>query len=158
MSDAVDFQVRRDDLRTTRFVESDAARLAPAAGQALLRVDRFAFTANNVTYAVAGDQLSYWSFFPAERGWGRIPVWGYADVVASRCAGVAEGARYYGYYPMSTHLWSSRPVRMQRASTTARRTARRWRARTTSTAPSRRVTSAAKPPRCCCSRCSSPRS
>ena len=104
MSDAVDFEVRRGDLRTTRFVESDATGLAPGAGQALLRVDRFAFTANNITYAVAGDQLSYWSFFPADAGWGRIPVWGYADVVASRCAGVAEGARFYGYYPMSTHL------------------------------------------------------
>lgn len=104
MSDAVDFQVRRDDLRTTRFVESDAARLEPAEGEALLRVDRFALTANNITYAVAGDQLSYWNFFPAERGWGRIPVWGYADVVSSRCVGVSEGERFYGYYPMSTHL------------------------------------------------------
>ena len=74
------------------------------AGQALLRVDHFAFTANNVTYAVAGDMLSYWDFFPAERGWGRIPVWGFADVTASRCPGVREGMRLYGYYPMSTHL------------------------------------------------------
>jgi hypothetical protein len=104
MNDAVDFLVRRDDLRTTRFAESPSADLAPADGQALLRVDHFAFTANNITYAVAGDQLSYWNFFPAERGWGRIPVWGYADVVASRCAGLADGARLYGYYPMSTHL------------------------------------------------------
>jgi hypothetical protein len=104
MSEAVDFLVRRDDFRSTRFAASDAPCLAPADGQALLRVDRFAFTANNVTYAAAGDLLSYWSFFPAEAGWGRIPVWGFADVVASRCAGVAEGARFYGYYPMSTHL------------------------------------------------------
>jgi hypothetical protein len=104
MRDAVDFLVRRDDLRTTRLLERESASLAPADGEALLRVDHFAFTANNITYAVAGDQLSYWNFFPAERGWGRIPVWGYADVVASRCAGVSEGARLYGYYPMSTHL------------------------------------------------------
>ncbi|HEY8155985.1 MAG TPA: DUF2855 family protein [Myxococcota bacterium] len=104
MSDAVDFQVRRDDFRSTRFTASDVSSLAPANGQALLRVDHFAFTANNVTYAAAGDLLNYWSFFPAEPGWGRIPVWGFADVVASRCAGVAEGARFYGYYPMSTHL------------------------------------------------------
>ena len=104
MSDAVDFCVRRDDLRTTRFAEPSPASLDPADGQALLRVDHFAFTANNITYAVAGDLLSYWNFFPAESGWGRVPVWGYADVVASRCAGVREGARLYGYYPMSTHL------------------------------------------------------
>jgi len=104
MNDAVDFQVRRDDLRTTRLSPVSPAQLEPEAGQALLRVDHFAFTANNITYAVAGDMLSYWNFFPAARGWGRIPVWGFADVVASRCDGVREGARLYGYYPMSTHL------------------------------------------------------
>ncbi len=104
MSDAVDFEVRRDDLRTTRLVAAPPARQAPANGQALLRVDHFAFTANNITYAAAGDLLSYWNFFPAQPGWGRVPVWGFADVVASRCAGVREGARFYGYYPMSTHL------------------------------------------------------
>src|SRR5262245_63051546 len=104
MSDAVDFEVRRDDLRTTRFAETPPARLAPGSGQAVLRVDHFAFTANNITYAAAGDLLSYWNFFPAEPGWGRVPVWGFAEVVASRCDGVREGARFYGYYPMSTHL------------------------------------------------------
>jgi uncharacterized protein DUF2855 len=104
MSDAVDFLVRRDDFRATRLAAADPARLAPASGQAVLRVDHFALTANNITYALAGDLLSYWSFFPAEDGWGRIPVWGFGDVVASRCAGVEEGARFYGYYPMSTHL------------------------------------------------------
>ena len=104
MNDAVDFQVRRDDLRTTRLCDVPSAQLEPEPGQALLRVDHFAFTANNITYAVAGDMLSYWNFFPAERGWGRVPVWGFADVVASRCDGVREGARLYGYYPMSTHL------------------------------------------------------
>src|SRR5436190_1383061 len=104
MSDAVDFQVRRDDLRTTRLVEFEPAQLELGQGQALLRVDQFAFTANNVTYAVAGDQLSYWNFFPAPHGWGRVPVWGFGDVIASRSHGVAEGARVYGYFPMSTHL------------------------------------------------------
>jgi hypothetical protein len=104
MNDAVDFQVRRDDLRTTRLCDVPPEQLEPKPGQALLRVDHFAFTANNITYAVAGDMLSYWNFFPAEPGWGRIPVWGFADVVASRCDGVREGARFYGYYPMSTHL------------------------------------------------------
>ena len=110
MPDALDFQVRRDDLRECRFQTPDPAGLAPAEGQALLRVDHFAWTANNVTYAAAGDLLDYWRFFPAEAGWGRIPVWGFGDVVASRAAGVSEGARYYGYYPMSTHLLVS-PVR-----------------------------------------------
>ena len=114
MTDAVAFEVRRDDLRATRFAEIEPARLDPADGEALLRVDRFAFTANNITYAVAGDQLAYWNFFPADPGWGRVPVWGFADVVASRCAGVREGARFYGYYPMATHL-AVQPVKANEA-------------------------------------------
>jgi hypothetical protein len=114
MSDPLDFQVRRDDLRITRFAEIPTASLDPASGRALLRVDHFAFTANNITYAAAGDLLSYWNFFPAEPGWGCVPVWGFADVVASRCAGVREGARFYGYYPMSTHLLVE-PARVKEA-------------------------------------------
>src|SRR5262245_13717373 len=114
MHDAVDFLVRRDDLRTTRFAAPAPDRLDPADGQVLLRVDEFAFTANNITYAAAGDLLSYWNFFPTEPGWGRVPVWGFADAVASRCAGVREGARFYGYYPMSTHL-AVEPVKVSDA-------------------------------------------
>jgi NADPH:quinone reductase-like Zn-dependent oxidoreductase len=96
-------EVRRDDLRTSRIVtESPPALLS---GEALLRVERFALTANNVTYARMGDALGYWTFFPpAEPGWGRIPVWGYADVVASAAPEVAVGRRLFGYVPMGTHL------------------------------------------------------
>lgn len=82
---------------------SSATELAP--GQVLVRVDRFAFTANNITYGAVGDSLGYWSFFPAgEPGWGRIPVWGFGDVVRSTHAGVPAGERLYGYFPMSTHV------------------------------------------------------
>ena len=102
MPDPCDFWVRRDDYRQTRFVEPGVLDLED--GEALLRVDRFALTANNITYAAAGDMLNYWSFFPADPGWGRIPVWGFGDVVASRCSELSEGQRFYGYYPMSTHL------------------------------------------------------
>src|SRR5678815_5383209 len=100
MDDAADFLVRRDDLRTTRLADADPERLAPGPDQAVLRIDHFAFTANNITYAVAGDLMSYWSFFPAEPGWGRVPVWGFADVVASRDAGAARGDHAVSY----THL------------------------------------------------------
>src|SRR5262249_41621284 len=71
---------------------------------ALLRIDAFAFTANNVTYAVAGDMMSYWSFFPGPAGWGRVPVWGYSDVLRSNHSELAVGERIFGYFPMSTHL------------------------------------------------------
>lgn len=78
---------------------------APAPGTAILRIDQFALTANNVTYAVAPDELGYWNFFPVtEEGWGQVPVWGFADVVASAHPEVPEGRRVYGYVPMATHL------------------------------------------------------
>jgi len=100
----MDFEVKRADLHECRVVDEEPPDLAP--GQALLRVDRFALTTNNVTYAVMGDALKYWDFFPASDPdtWGRIPVWGYAEVVASANDDVATGTRVYGYLPTSTHL------------------------------------------------------
>ena len=100
---SLDFEVHRDDLGRTRVVEAALPDPLPA-GSALLAVRSFAFTANNITYAVVGESLGYWRFFPAPEGWGRIPVWGFADVVASRAEGVAEGERVFGYLPMSSHL------------------------------------------------------
>ncbi len=97
-----DFLVKRDDLRECRLVESEAPELAP--GQALLRVETFGLTSNNVTYAVFGEAMSYWDFFPAEQGWGRVPMWGFAEVERSEADGVAVGARVYGYLPPSSHL------------------------------------------------------
>jgi hypothetical protein len=99
------FWVKRDDLRTTKVVETkipDASTLAP--GEVLFKVDDFAFTANNITYAAFGEAMQYWNFFPADEGWGRIPVWGFGDVLASNADGVAVGERFYGYFPMSTHF------------------------------------------------------
>ena len=101
---ATDFMVDRKDLRSSRF---SAASLpaAPAPGEVLLAIDTFALTANNITYAAFGDAMQYWNFFPAaDPAWGRVPVWGFADVIASACEGVAPGERIYGYFPMSTHV------------------------------------------------------
>jgi len=97
-----DFLVKRDDLRECRIAESEAIELEP--GQALLRVDTFGLTANNVTYAVMGEAMSYWNFFPAEDGWGRVPMWGFAEVERSEAEGVEPGTRLYGYLPPSSHL------------------------------------------------------
>ncbi len=97
-----DFLVKRDDLRQTRIAETGVPEIGP--GQALLRVDSFGLTANNVTYAVMGDAMSYWDFFPAEQGWGRVPMWGFAEVERSEAGGVEPGTRLYGYLPPSSHL------------------------------------------------------
>ncbi len=101
--DAVDFAVRRDDWRQCHVAPAPPLH-ALRDGQVLLRVDRFALTANNVTYALTGDMLGYWNFFPAEAPWGRIPVMGFGDVVATHHADVAVGERVFGFFPMSTHL------------------------------------------------------
>lgn len=94
--------VSRSDMSTTRLVDVDVPTAGP--GEAVLRVDRVGLTANNVTYAVLGDSMRYWQFFPAEDGWGHVPLWGFADVVESRAAGVEVGSRYFGYYPTASHL------------------------------------------------------
>lgn len=98
-----DLVVRRDDWTTseTRPGES-GGELAP--GQARFRIDRLALTSNNVTYALIGDQIGYWRFFPAEDGWGRVPAWGYAEVVASATDVVGVGDRFYGFWPMSSQV------------------------------------------------------
>jgi hypothetical protein len=70
----------------------------------LVKVDRFAFTANNITYAMLGDAMKYWQLFPAPDGFGNIPVWGFGEVVASKHPQIEEGERLFGYFPMATHL------------------------------------------------------
>jgi hypothetical protein len=97
-----DFLVKRDDLRECRVADSGPPEIE--AGQALLRVDTFGLTANNVTYAVLGDAMSYWDFFPAPDGWGRVPMWGFAEVERSDAEDVEVGTRLYGYLPPSSHL------------------------------------------------------
>ena len=66
-----DFLVRRDDLRTTCVDDPRTGR--PADGEARLRVERFGFTANNLTYGAFGEQMGYWRFFPAPRRLGPDP-------------------------------------------------------------------------------------
>ena len=107
MADSWTFAVARNDLGRTTLVDSAAPTLVD--GEALLRVDRVGLTANNVTYAVLGDAMRYWQFFPPEpRGldgqWGLPPLWGFAEVVASTVEGVEVGQRVYGYLPPAGHL------------------------------------------------------
>ncbi|SPK75946.1 conserved protein of unknown function (plasmid) [Cupriavidus taiwanensis] len=74
-------------------------------GEIVLRLDRFALTTNNITYAAFGDAMQYWDFFPTGKPeWGHMPVWGFADVVASTVEGVDPGERFYGYFPIASHV------------------------------------------------------
>ena len=105
------FEVNRADFHDTRIVgtpgESGATKLEP--GQIRLSVERFALTTNNITYAVAGDMLDYWGFFPVgedagEKRWGRIPAMGLGSVAESAHPDIAVGGRYFGFYPMATDV------------------------------------------------------
>jgi Protein of unknown function (DUF2855) len=89
----------------------NGARVVPylmpplADGAVRLKVESFAVTANNVTYAVIGDMFGYWNFFPTgEEGTGIVPMWGHAVVEASHSPDIEVGERVYGYLPMGSHL------------------------------------------------------
>ncbi len=102
--------IARKDLHQTRWApDPDAPAARPLEeGQARLRIEHAALTANNITYAAFGEAMQYWQFFPtapADRAdWGCLPVWGYAIVIESRCEALAVGRRVWGYYPLGTHL------------------------------------------------------
>jgi hypothetical protein len=118
MTEQSDFQrllMRRDQLDRMRIEVNDAVP-EPAADEIVLRLDRFALTTNNITYAAFGEAMKYWDFFPVEGAdWGQMPVWGYADVVASTVPEIAIGQRYFGYFPTATHL-CVRPGKINQAS------------------------------------------
>lgn len=89
--------------RTIRQTRPDPGALRE--GEVDLALDLFSLTTNNITYAAFGDSIGYWTVFPTgEDGTGHMPVWGFADVVASRAEGIEVGARVFGYFPMADVL------------------------------------------------------
>lgn len=98
-----ELHISRKDIRTTELVDVPQAPLAP--GAARLKLDLFALTSNNVTYAAMGEgMLGYWDFFPAPEGFGKVPVWGFGTVTDSNAPDIAVGSRFYGYYPLAETL------------------------------------------------------
>ena len=95
---------RKNALDESR-VETIQLPLPLEKGEVLLKIDRMAITTNNITYAAFGDAMQYWNFFPTQDPeWGHMPVWGFADVVISTVPGVDVGERFYGYFPIATHI------------------------------------------------------
>ncbi len=99
--------IDRDDITRAELVADPPAPLAP--GQLCVRIDLYAMTANNITYAVFGkpsglfgNDQGYWDFFADREAPGRLPVWGFATVTESAADGIAAGDRFYGYYPMAS--------------------------------------------------------
>jgi len=93
--------VQKDRPGNARIDMTEAVPLAD--GQVRVRVESFALTSNNITYAAFGDAMHYWQFFPTrEAGWGIVPVWGFGTVVETLQPGIAVGERLYGYWPMAS--------------------------------------------------------
>src|SRR4030081_2789102 len=102
---STDFIVARNDLQQCKVIETklpDTA--APPEKGLLVKVTPFAFTPNNITYALLGDRLKYWQLFPAPEGFGNVPVWGLGEIIASKHPAIAAGETLFGYFPMATHL------------------------------------------------------
>ena len=94
--------INKSNFADSNIHEAPIDKLAD--GEVLFQIDKFALTSNNITYAVAGDRIGYWNFFSAENEMGIIPVWGFATVVESQSADIQVGERFYGFYPMASHL------------------------------------------------------
>jgi Protein of unknown function (DUF2855) len=102
---STDFVVARNDLQQCKIIETQLPDAASLPEEALLvKVTRFALTANNITYAVLGDELKYWRLFPTQKDFGNIPAWGFGEVVASKHPGITAGETLFGYFPMATYL------------------------------------------------------
>ncbi|MBT5662641.1 MAG: DUF2855 family protein, partial [Alphaproteobacteria bacterium] len=103
-----EFQTLKSDLNTTRLIEVDFNNLKLGDGEITVKIEKFSFTSNNVTYGVAGDLIGYWNFFPSsdnsKNEWGCIPMWGFARIIQSKNDSLTIGERLFGYFPPSENL------------------------------------------------------
>lgn len=79
----------------------------------LIRVDKFGWSANNITYGVLGEDshFRYFDFHPAPKTrntspktHGVIPVWGFGTVVESNIEKIPVGERVFGYFPSAKYM------------------------------------------------------
>ncbi|MDO6693268.1 DUF2855 family protein [Aliiglaciecola sp. 3_MG-2023] len=75
-----------------------------AKDEVVLKIDSFGFSANNITYALFGEKMGYWGFFPAQEGFGIMPIWGFATIEYSNNPDLVVGEKVFGYLPFATHL------------------------------------------------------
>ena len=109
-----ELQSKKSDITSTRIIEINSdGRLDE--NDILVKIEKFSFTANNVTYGVAGDTIGYWQFFPASENtnneWGCIPMWGFAEIINSNNDDLKVGERLFGYFPPANIL-SLSPIKI----------------------------------------------
>jgi NADPH-dependent curcumin reductase CurA len=94
--------VKKDDFSSISIKTSVLALLKD--GQILLKILKFGFSANNITYLALGKSYKYFDFFPVKDDSLAIcPVWGIALVIDSRVAEVNPNELIYGFFPMSQY-------------------------------------------------------
>ena len=75
-------------------------------GKVLVAIDDLALTANTMTYAATGDELGYWSLFPASsessRSCSCLGAWPRDRRPTSRAS--TRDARLFGLWPMASHV------------------------------------------------------
>lgn len=96
-----EFQVNRDNFRETHLAQYESPALTN--DQLLVRIDQFALTSNNVSYAASGDMIGYWQYYPAPAPWGNVPAWGSGTVLESAHPDIPVGERLWGFFPMASH-------------------------------------------------------
>ncbi len=77
----IKFLVNKNDLLVAIF--SNGEKPIANKNEVILKIEKYAFTSNNITYAFMGNTLGYWKFFPTKEPYGIIPVWGFANVMSS---------------------------------------------------------------------------
>jgi hypothetical protein len=102
MNKKISFIINKLDFRKSEFIEEDIEPLQE--NQALLKIEKFSFTANNISYVNLGESFGYWKFFPTKDGFGIPPVWGIATIIQSKNPDLKVGDTVYGFFPASTHL------------------------------------------------------
>jgi Protein of unknown function (DUF2855) len=94
----------KSDLSHTQL-DAHTMHKSLADGEVLFKIQRLALTTNNITYAAFGDVMQYWQFFPTGvEGWGHMPAWGFADVVQTNAPDLEVGERFFGYFPIASHI------------------------------------------------------
>ena len=100
--------VNKADFADVALVNTEAGDLAD--GFIRVAIGPWALTANNITYLAVGDMIGYWKYFEPKDygiemdGYGRMPVWGYAQVTETKCVDIAVGTLIYGFFPVAQTL------------------------------------------------------
>ena len=100
--------INKADFADVALVTTEAGELAD--GFIRVAIGPWALTANNITYLAVGEMIGYWKYFEPKDyriemdGFGRMPVWGYAQVTETKCVDIAVGTLIYGFLPIAQTL------------------------------------------------------